>query len=193
MQLAELPVGKRRQYMQKDQREQLARCIELMQSDVAEFEAKYQGRFAEEPHVGLGNRKTRCVNEATLPIITCHPSCLEKCAGTCYVINICTKPRPNCRRVEARNTVLRRIDPNAYYGEAEARRLGFDVTHVVWDGSGNCPYQKSLARSAQRGLTRRRQTSAPSARRRRRSPFGTAGTARSTNADAAARETSASM
>lgn len=207
--------------MQKDQKEQLVRCIEMMQKDVAEFEAKYQGRFAEEPHVGLGNRKTRCVNEATLPIITCHPSCLEKCAGTCYVINICTKPRPNCRRVEARNTVLRRIDPNAYYehfyreaerrhlpirlsdggdfenveqvkacisaarrhpnvhailytkriellpslvdrpanlharysawegdeaGEAEARRLGFDVTHVVWDGSGNCPYQKSLAR-----------------------------------------------
>ena len=31
-------------------------------------------------------------------------------------------------------------------GEAEARRLGFDVTHVVWDGTGNCPYQKSLAR-----------------------------------------------
>ena len=191
--------------MQKDLKEQLVRCIELMQKDVAAFEAKYQGRFAEEPHVGLGNRKTRCVNEATLPIITCHPSCLEKCVGTCYVINICTKPRPNCRRVEARNTVLRRIDPNAYYehfyreaerlhlpirlsdggdfedaeqvkytkriellpelvdrpanlharysawegdeaGEAEARRLGFDVTHVVWDGTGNCPYQKSLAR-----------------------------------------------
>ena len=54
-----------------------------MQKDVAEFEAKYQGRFAEQPHIGLGNRKTRCVNEATLPIITCHPSCLEKCAGTC--------------------------------------------------------------------------------------------------------------
>ena len=31
-------------------------------------------------------------------------------------------------------------------GEAEARRLSFDVTHVVWDGSGNCPCQKSLAR-----------------------------------------------
>ena len=101
--------------MQKDQKEQFARCIELMQKDVAEFEAKYQGRFAEQPHIGLGNRKTRCVNEATLPIITCHPSCLEKCAGTCYVINICTKPRPNSRKVEAKNTVLRRIDPNAYY------------------------------------------------------------------------------
>ena len=196
-------------------------CIELMQRDVAVFEAKYQGRFAETPHVGLGNRKTRCVNEATLPIITCHPSCLEKCAGTCYVLAICTKPRPNCRKCEAKNTVLRRIDPNAYYehfyreaehlrlpirlsdggdfenaeqveackaaarrhptvhailytkrmellpalverpanlhvrysawkgdeaGEAEARRLGFDVTHVVWDGSGNCPYQHSLAK-----------------------------------------------
>lgn len=201
--------------------ETLTKCIELMRHDVAEFEAKYQGRFAETPHIGLGNRKTRCVNEATLPIITCHPSCLEKCAGTCYVINICTKPRPNCRKVEAKNTVLRRIDPNAYYeyfyreaerlhlpirlsdggdfenaeqvraciaaarrhpnvqailytkriellpelvdrpanlharcsawegdeaGEAEARRLGFDVTHVVWNGTGNCPYQKSLAR-----------------------------------------------
>lgn len=201
--------------------ETLKNCIELMRHDVAEFEAKYQGRFAETPHIGLGNRKTRCVNEATLPIITCHPSSLAKCAGTCYVINICTKPRPNCRKVEAKNTVLRRIDPNAYYeyfyreaerlhlpirlsdggdfenaeqvraciaaarrhpsvhailytkriellpelverpaslharysawegdevGEADARRLGFDVTRVVWDGTGNCPYQKSLAR-----------------------------------------------
>ena len=98
-----------------DKTEKFRECIELMQRDVAEFEAKYQGRFAEAPHVGLGNRKTRCVNEATLPIITCHPSCLEKCAGTCYVINICTRPRPNCRKVEAKNTVLRRIDPNAYY------------------------------------------------------------------------------
>ena len=76
-------------------------------------------------------------------------------------------------------------------GEAEARRLGFDVTHVVWDGSGNCPYQTSPARSAHRGSTPRRPTSAPSARRRRRSPFGTAGTARSTDAAAAARAISA--
>ena len=115
--------------MQKDLKEQFARCIELMQKDVAEFEAKYQGRFAEEPHVGLGNRKTRCVNEATLPIITCHPSCLAKCAGTCYVINICTKPRPNCRKVEAKNTVLRRIDPNAYYEYfyREAERLHLPI------------------------------------------------------------------
>ena len=204
-----------------DKTDQFKECIEIMRQDVAEFEAKYQGRFAEQPHVGLGNRKTRCVNEATLPIITCHPSCLEKCAGTCYVLAICTKPRPNCRKCEAKNTVLRRIDPNAYYehfyreaerlhlpirlsdggdfenaeqveackaaarrhptvhailytkriellpalverpvnlhvrysawkgdeaGETEARRLGFDVTHVVWDGSGNCPYQHSLAK-----------------------------------------------
>ena len=64
-----------------DKKEQFKECIELMQSDVAEFEAKYQGRFAKTPHVGLGNRKTRCVNEATLPIITCHPSCLEQCGG----------------------------------------------------------------------------------------------------------------
>ena len=48
---------------QVDKKEQFKECIELMQSDVAEFEAKYQGRFAEGPHVGLGNRKTRCVNE----------------------------------------------------------------------------------------------------------------------------------
>ena len=211
-----------------DKNEKIQKCIEQMQHDMAEYEAKYQGKFAEKPHVGLGNRKTRCVNEATLPIITCHPSCIEKCAGTCYVINTCTRPRPNCRKCEARNTVLRRIDPNAYYehfyqeaerlhlpirlsdggdfenleqveackaaarrhptvhailytkriellpalvdhpatlhvrysawegdemGEAEARRLGFDVTHVVWDGSGNCPYQKSLARF----LTRKRE------------------------------------
>ena len=195
--------------------------IEIMKEDLAFFEARYQGKFLEQPHVGLGNRKTRCVNEATLPIITCHPSCLEKCAGTCYVLAICTKPRPKCRTCEAKNTVLRRIDPNAYYehfyreaerlhlpirlsdggdfeneaqvaaciaaarrhptvhailytkrlnllpalqaapanlhvrysswqgdaeGEAYARSLGFNVTHVVWDGSGNCPYQHSLAR-----------------------------------------------
>ena len=62
-----------------DKTEQFRACIELMQHDVAAFEAKYQGRFAEVPHVGLGNRKTRCVNEATLPIITCHPSCIAKC------------------------------------------------------------------------------------------------------------------
>ncbi|MEI7947996.1 MAG: hypothetical protein WCJ02_14950 [bacterium] len=31
-------------------------------------------------------------------------------------------------------------------GETYARSLGFDITHVVSDGSGNCPYQKSLAR-----------------------------------------------
>ena len=112
-----------------DKKEQFKECIELMQSDVAEFEAKYQGRFAETPHVGLGNRKTRCVNEATLPIITCHPSCIEKCAETCYVINICTKPRPNCRKVEAKNTVLRRIDPNAYYEHfyKEAERLHLPI------------------------------------------------------------------
>ena len=195
--------------------------IEIMKEDLAFFEARYQGKFLEQPHVGLGNRKTRCVNEATLPIITCHPSCLEKCADTCYVLAICTKPRPNCRTCEAKNTVLRRIDPNAYYehfyreaerlhlpirlsdggdfeneaqvaacvaaarrhpsvhailytkrlellpalvdrpvtlhvrysswkgddeGEAYARSLGFSVTHVVWDGSGNCPYQHSLAK-----------------------------------------------
>ena len=31
-------------------------------------------------------------------------------------------------------------------GEAYARSLGFAITHVVEDGSGNCPYQKSKAR-----------------------------------------------
>ena len=199
----------------------IKRAVEQMNSDLAYFERKYQGKFLESPHVGLGNRKTRCVNEATLPIVTCHPSCLEKCAGTCYVLRICTIPRPNCRRCEARNTVLRRIDPAAYYehffkeaerlhlpirlsdggdfenkeqveacfaaarrhptvnsilytkrvelleamkyhpanvhvryssweGDEEntlyARSLGYDVTYVVWDGSGNCPYQRSLAR-----------------------------------------------
>lgn len=200
---------------------QISKAIEDVNSDLAKYEAKYQGRFAETPHVGLGNRKTRCVNEATLPIITCDESCLTKCAGTCYVLSICTIPRPNCRACEARNTVLRRIDPNAYYehffkeaerlhlpirlsdggdfenieqveacitaawrhpsvhaivytkrlnlltvlqsrpanlhvrysswkgdesGTAKARELGFGITYVRYDGSGNCPYQKSLAR-----------------------------------------------
>ena len=36
-----------------DKIEQFRECIELMQRDVAEFEAKYQGRFAEAPHVGI--------------------------------------------------------------------------------------------------------------------------------------------
>ncbi len=199
----------------------LSELIELMQHDLHEYEQLYQGQFAENPHVSLGNRKTRCINEATLPIVTCHPSCTEKCAATCYVINIMTFPRPNCRRCQARNTVLRRIDPARYYEffyqEAErlnlpirlsdggdfenaeqvqaciaaarrhpavqaigytkrielltefqqapanmhirystwehdeqntelARRLGFNVSSVVYDGSGNCPYQISIAR-----------------------------------------------
>lgn len=51
--------------------QRLTEIIELMKSDLQEYEQKYQGVFAENPHVGLGNRKTRCVNEATLPIITC--------------------------------------------------------------------------------------------------------------------------
>lgn len=206
-------------------KEYFAKAIQEMNRDVAYFEQKYQGRFLETPHIGYGNRKTKCVNEATLPIITCHPSCLERCAGTCYVLAICTIPRPNCRKCEAKNTVLRRIDPRAYYehffcqaekdrlpirlsdggdfengeqvkaciqaaerhpgvhailytkriellpelvkvpanlhvrysswsgdeqGEAYARSLGFNITHVVDDGSGNCPYQKSKARYDQR-------------------------------------------
>ena len=77
-----------------------------MQKDAAEFEAKYQGRFAEQSHVGLGKRKTRCANEATLPIITCHPSCLEKCAGTCYATDICTKPRLNCCLRNAEHAIV---------------------------------------------------------------------------------------
>jgi hypothetical protein len=208
-----------------NEKEKFTEIIALMKHDIAEYEKRYQGKFAELPHIGLGNRKTRCVNEATLPIITCDPSCIEKCASTCYVLRICTIPRPSCRKCEARNTVLRRIDPNAYYehfyreaerlnlpirlsdggdfenieqveackaaanrhpsvhailytkrinllpalvdhpanlhvrysgwegdaeGEAYARSLGFDITHVVHDGSGNCPYQKSFARFTSR-------------------------------------------
>lgn len=193
----------------------------LMLNDLHEYEEKYKGKFAENPHIGLGNRKTRCVNEATLPIITCHASCTDKCAKTCYVINIMTYPRPACRRCQARNTVLRRINPVRYYEffyrEAERRNLpirlsdggdfenalqvkaciaaakrhpnvqaigytkrvellkefldapdnlhirystwendetntkyalelGFNLSKVVYDGSGNCPYQKSITK-----------------------------------------------
>lgn len=121
-------------------KDKFTEAIWLMKLDLAYFEEKYQGKFLDLPHIGLGNRKTRCVNEATLPIVTCHPSCLEKCAGTCYVLKICTLPRPACRKCEAKNTVLRRIDPAAYY------KHFYDVTYVVSDGTGNCPYQKSLAR-----------------------------------------------
>lgn len=209
-------------------KEYIANAVKLMRRDLEFFEKKYNGVFSELPHVGFGNRKTRCVNEATLPIITCHPSCIGKCAGTCYVLSVCTLPRPSCRKCEARNTVLRRIDPVAYYqhfykeaerlglpirlsdggdfenagqvkacilaaerhpevqailytkrvelltelvhhpenlhvrysswkgdetGEAYARSLGFDITHVVFDGAGNCPYQRSLARFCVRKRT----------------------------------------
>lgn len=211
--------------MNQKTKEYFSRAIDLMRSDLDYFEKKYQGWFAEEPHIGLGNRKTRCVNEATLPIITCTPECLNRCAGTCYVLAICTLPRPNCRKCEARNTVLRRIDPRAYYehffDQAEKMRLpirlsdggdieneaqvkaciaascrhpsvhaimytkrcdllrallnapnnlhvrysaweddalgvkiasdlGYDFAKVVTDGSGNCPYQKTLARFFER-------------------------------------------
>lgn len=204
--------------------EEINDLIRVMNEDLRYYEEKYKGIYAEDPHVGLGNRKTRCVNEATLPIITCHPSCINKCAATCYVINIMTYPRPNCRRCQARNTVLRRIDSDKYYeyffAEAErlnlpirlsdggdfedaeqvraciaaARRhpnvqaigytkrvellhefvdapdnvhirystwanddantnyaqdLGFCLSYVVYDGSGNCPYQISNARYRQ--------------------------------------------
>lgn len=78
--------------MQKDLKEQLARRIEPMKKEVAAFEAKYQERFAETKHVGLGNRKMRCIKEATRPIITGHPSCPENCAehgcGCCGSGNI---------------------------------------------------------------------------------------------------------
>ena len=43
--------------------ETLKNCIELMRHDVAEFEAKHQGRFAETPHIGLGNRKQDALRE----------------------------------------------------------------------------------------------------------------------------------
>lgn len=112
-----------------NEKEKFTEIIALMKHDIAEYEKRYQGKFVELPHVGLGNRKTRCVNEATLPIITCDPSCIEKCASTCYVLRICTIPRPNCRKCEARNTVLRRIDPNAYYEHfyREAERLNLPI------------------------------------------------------------------
>lgn len=115
--------------MDDKQKQHLSELMTAMQADLAEYESKCNGVFGEKPHIGLGNRKTRCVNEATLPVITCHPSCLEKCVSTCYVINIMTWPRPNCRRCQAKNTVLRRIDPVAYYEYffTEAERLGLPI------------------------------------------------------------------
>ena len=66
-----------------------------------------------------------CVNEATLPILTCHPSRLEKCANTCYVIAICTKYRPNCRRCETKN-IRFDVGSGADWAErAEKRRESF--------------------------------------------------------------------
>ena len=60
------------------------KLIELMQRDVAAFEAKYQGRFVEAPHVGLGNRKTRCVNETEREITVWHcRNCAEHGCGCC--------------------------------------------------------------------------------------------------------------
>jgi len=201
--------------------EALQRAIDRMEKELHYFEQKYQGEFLEHPYVGYGNKKTHCVNEATLPVLTCSPVCLERCARTCYVIATSSLFRDSCRRRQAQNTVLRRIDPTAYYehfyrtaekehlpirlsdggdlenevqvgaliaaarrhptvhailytkrlellpllverpatlharysawegdekGLARARDLGFDATYVVYDGSGNCPYQKSYAR-----------------------------------------------
>ena len=53
LELAELPVGKRRQYMQKDQKEQFAKCIELMQKDVEESTARI-------PYIGKPVKKRKC-------------------------------------------------------------------------------------------------------------------------------------
>ena len=74
------------------------------------------------------------------------------------MINICTKPRPNCRKVEAKNTVLRRIDPNAYYEHfyREAERLhlpirlsdGGDFENVDPQRGGTRAYTRSCTRSA---------------------------------------------
>ena len=51
--MAELPVGKRRQYMQKDQKEQLTRCLGLMQKDVEESPARV-------PYIGKPAKKLKC-------------------------------------------------------------------------------------------------------------------------------------
>ena len=91
-------------YKHNDMKDKFTEAIRLMKLDLAYFEEKYQGKFLELPHIGLGNRKTRCVNEATLPIVTCHPSCLEKCADTSYVLRICTLPRPACRNCSEHGT-----------------------------------------------------------------------------------------
>lgn len=113
--------------MTEKQQEKLKKLLSLMQQDLEFYEAKYDGKFAEEPYIGFGNRKTRCCNEYTLPIITCSKSCLTRCVNTCYVIWITTYPRKQSRRCQARNTVLRRIDPMAYYEHffrvAESKKL----------------------------------------------------------------------
>jgi len=207
--------------------EALKRAIDRMNGDLRAAEEKCQAGGLVHPFAGLGNKKTKCVNEATLPVITCSPACIARCARTCYVVTTASMFRKACRQRQAENTVLRRRDPEAYYeyfyrlaekkqlpirlsdggdfenaeqvkaciavarrhpavhailytkriellpllvdrpatlhtrysawegddeGKVRARELGFDITYVVDDGSGNCPYQKSLAKYEKRRM-----------------------------------------
>lgn len=77
---------------------------------------------------------------------------MTKCAGTCYVLAIYTLPRPNCRKCEAKNTVLRRIDPKAYYEHFfnEAERLNLPIRFSDGGDFENEEQVKACLESARR-------------------------------------------
>lgn len=84
-----------------------------------------------EIHVGRGNSKTGCVNEATMPGLCCHESARTSCGiSGCYAMAL-QGLYPEYFWCLVRNTALRRRDAVAYYetffAEAEAAGLPLRV------------------------------------------------------------------
>lgn len=68
-----------------------------------------------EVHVGTGNSKTGCVNEATVPGLCCHSSARTSCGiSGCYAMTL-QALYPAYYWAIVRNTALRRRDAAAYY------------------------------------------------------------------------------
>ena len=68
-----------------------------------------------EVHVGTGNAKTGCVNEATMPGLCCHKSARTSCGiSGCYAMTL-QSIYPEYYWCLVRNTALRRRDADGYY------------------------------------------------------------------------------
>lgn len=102
--------------MTNEQAQRIKRLIALMNEDLAYYEPSMTASF---------KRTTRRVRQQE----NMSSFCVNRCATTCYVINTMTYLRTSCRRCQARNTVLRRIDPVAYYEYffKEAERLSLPI------------------------------------------------------------------